>query len=1188
MQLQRSISSQLEEAPRSKPSQPKVWTCPSCRHKFPQSDESTTTSSCYCGATTQHITDFDRRGGKKSTKSKAILRTSHLHDSSFPHSCGNICGKVLDCGLHRCRLPCHPGECYSCSAPPHSCQCMCGKEPREVGCEIIASVRERERRAGGSDGYSGEWLNLKRQWCSEVSSWMVYGSRKDKSTQQTIEPWDISRFLLRSCEDMSVSLPKSVLHLAESTYVGCLLNYLSVSPQESSLVCLSRCQKPLQPFLCSQNRLIEMIQSKGRSFKDSKTLLETIDTHVCHLPCHISSCLPCCEKISNVSCFCRQREGDAVCGLLEWFEEDPKKRERRTKAKRAGKTKSKDKQQDSSSVSTLDVVEHEVAFYQDKNEAKIGNKYYRRAYSCGCSCAHKSSNGFVCPLICHNPQNIRHLNPHYACLPGIPSLKGKASHSFEDIVSLLSQFNNGNSCSYRCGHLLGSGPKPSIVVSEGEKEESVSLPSSIEEKTALPKSSSLLETLIPGRIGTVYKLFLWYVSLCICGGKLQKRSSRHASSKSGGSDFSSTGEKGTISTLSDSPNIHSIVADLLSKVFPPCTSQTSARCRCGREKVKKQCWCINNSHNIWVNVLKDVGRKHSDVSKSRDFAKIGELLHTSFVTFLIGADCATATSDSVVPSADPSDHSFFLAHTLVSILFNHFPFKPILSLFYPLVKYFQSAPPVLPPVLCTHVCRRKMSCGAHVCNVTCCPGGKDQHECIRQCGKELPCGHKCLSFCHGDSPCPPCSTMIDKPLRCDCGAVVLRDKYLCSSSLRGCGRYYEVPCVGGHENMVKIKCGDDPKNVICNEKCNKLLKCGRHKCGRKCHAGPCFGGSKMILTETESGRFLCSQDCNTIRKDCGHKCQYRCHEDPCEDKKCEAPVILTCKCGAIKITVKCGSCPENPGFPSHGHDVDSEGRIIMYACTAACDIAKRRLEEASPSSISGSIESGSSQRTKMGSTKKKTSGLAELFAAAAGILQTDRSTISPSTSSSSTYVASIHESGRSTPFHPPVLGVYGVIDEVDILKSHVVLGADVGCEGMWYVDVALVYPEKEILASIAPYEAIHTFVNFARNSMQIQVHREIDAEVIRARILKRLEGMRFYMNVFVGFDGDEIEYRQRTGGRKRKGHVGDSCQDLCEICDEVFADKAWQHGKDLLNGYYKLFGTDSGVPPSTIFSKFRE
>ncbi|GKT15827.1 Transcription factor NFX1 family like protein, partial [Aduncisulcus paluster] len=161
MQLQRSISSQLEEAPRSKPSQPKVWTCPSCRHKFPQSDESTTTSSCYCGATTQHITDFDRRGGKKSTKSKAILRTSHLHDSSFPHSCGNICGKVLDCGLHRCRLPCHPGECYSCSAPPHSCQCMCGKEPREVGCEIIASVRERERRAGGSDGYSGEWLNLK-------------------------------------------------------------------------------------------------------------------------------------------------------------------------------------------------------------------------------------------------------------------------------------------------------------------------------------------------------------------------------------------------------------------------------------------------------------------------------------------------------------------------------------------------------------------------------------------------------------------------------------------------------------------------------------------------------------------------------------------------------------------------------------------------------------------------------------------------------------------------------------------------------------------------------------------------------------------------------------------------------------------------------------------------------------------
>jgi hypothetical protein len=45
-------------------------------------------------------------------------------------SCGSPCGAWLDCGLHRCPEPCHPGDCNGCALlPSRLARCACGQTP---------------------------------------------------------------------------------------------------------------------------------------------------------------------------------------------------------------------------------------------------------------------------------------------------------------------------------------------------------------------------------------------------------------------------------------------------------------------------------------------------------------------------------------------------------------------------------------------------------------------------------------------------------------------------------------------------------------------------------------------------------------------------------------------------------------------------------------------------------------------------------------------------------------------------------------------------------------------------------------------------------------------------------------------------------------------------------------------------
>ena len=48
-------------------------------------------------------------------------------------SCGNICGRPLNCGKHTCEKLCHDGSCDSCDVMEMS-RCWCGKEEMQIRC----------------------------------------------------------------------------------------------------------------------------------------------------------------------------------------------------------------------------------------------------------------------------------------------------------------------------------------------------------------------------------------------------------------------------------------------------------------------------------------------------------------------------------------------------------------------------------------------------------------------------------------------------------------------------------------------------------------------------------------------------------------------------------------------------------------------------------------------------------------------------------------------------------------------------------------------------------------------------------------------------------------------------------------------------------------------------------------------
>lgn len=186
------------------------------------------------------------------------------------------------------------------------------------------------------------------------------------------------------------------------------------------------------------------------------------------------------------------------------------------------------------------------------------------------------------------------------------------------------------------------------------------------------------------------------------------------------------------------------------------------------------------------------------------------------------------------------------------------------------------------------------------------------HSCGEPCGKPLErevlvtggskedlCPHICVLQCH-PGPCPPCKAFAP-PRLCPCG-----------------------------KKKITTRCSDRQSVLTCGQHCDKLLECGRHRCQRICHVGPCdpcqvlinascFCSKKVEVIlcgdmavkgeiKVEGGVFSCGSNCGK-KLSCGnHVCIETCHPGNCGECDLLPSRIKACCCGKSRLEEQRQSC----------------------------------------------------------------------------------------------------------------------------------------------------------------------------------------------------------------------------------------------------------------------------------------
>lgn len=197
-----------------------------------------------------------------------------------------------------------------------------------------------------------------------------------------------------------------------------------------------------------------------------------------------------------------------------------------------------------------------------------------------------------------------------------------------------------------------------------------------------------------------------------------------------------------------------------------------------------------------------------------------------------------------------------------------------------------------PHPTCQALHTRSCPCGKTQKTLQC--SQKDDIKCTETCAKLLSCGlHQCQELCHADE-CKPCKEVVEISCHCE-------------------------------KQHKTVACDITNEAYSCTLECEKLLKCGNHKCTNVCHAGECKpcellpefitscpcskqqvlpGERKSCLDDIP----LCGKICKKHLK-CGqpsqpHQCMAKCHLGKCPP--CNSKTMVKCRCGKSDgFEVKC-------------------------------------------------------------------------------------------------------------------------------------------------------------------------------------------------------------------------------------------------------------------------------------------
>eukprot|EP01083_Nonionella_stella_P094498 265140_1 len=179
--------------------------------------------------------------------------------------------------------------------------------------------------------------------------------------------------------------------------------------------------------------------------------------------------------------------------------------------------------------------------------------------------------------------------------------------------------------------------------------------------------------------------------------------------------------------------------------------------------------------------------------------------------------------------------------------------------------------------------------------------------------------------------CPACNFMdtafIFNQYKCFCGKVIFDHEYRASYT---------------HASSIPHSCGD-----ICNKK--RGTHCP-HACPGECHPGPCEAcklpsdrksacpcgklSYSLLCGQTETKQRLCTQLCDKLLKCGNHRCESTCHHGEC--KPCDIKTEQECFCGKNKTLKACGT-----GVQLTIKVVDDEEEkemiVFKYSCHKKCD-----------------------------------------------------------------------------------------------------------------------------------------------------------------------------------------------------------------------------------------------------------
>ena len=245
---------------------------------------------------------------------------------------------------------------------------------------------------------------------------------------------------------------------------------------------------------------------------------------------------------------------------------------------------------------------------------------------------------------------------------------------------------------------------------------------------------------------------------------------------------------------------------------------------------------------------------------------------------------------------------------------------------------------------CNKICLKRLDCG-HTCEKLCHVKDCNSFKCLKACERINPnCKyklHKCNKRCYED--CGPCQGKIDVKLPCNhikkeancCDDINLikcvekcnkildcfhKCELTCGEDCKSkpCKQKIKIKLNCGHINEIECHQYKDLSQVICQEKCGAILKCG-HNCAGTC--GKCLQGTLHTKCNHECGRNLpcghvCEQKCSAECL-CKKKCPNICPHGYCAKKCCE--ICVDCaekckfKCPHSKCTKLCGElCDRKP------------------------------------------------------------------------------------------------------------------------------------------------------------------------------------------------------------------------------------------------------------------------------------